>query len=465
MQEDTIAAISTPKGEGAIGIIRLSGPKAISIVQGIFRGPKDKPLEEAISHTIHYGHLVSPDDDSLIDEVLVTLMRAPRTYTREDVVEINCHGGALTLQRVLDLVLKQGARLAEPGEFTKRAFMNGRIDLSQAEAVMDLIRAKTHLASNVAISHLKGTLSQAIEEVRDGLVSVLSAIEAAIDFPEDDVEDVDLSQVNGEILNSISILEALIETANSGRILREGLKTAIIGRTNVGKSSLLNLLLREGRAIVTEIPGTTRDVIEEAVNIRGIPLVLVDTAGIRETGEVIERLGIERTLETMDMAELILYVIDASQGITHEDRQILEGIRHREVLMILNKVDLPNITSADYLSHKLEEMELNFPIIEVSAKEGWGLDQLEEAIIQTALGGQNIQRESEMIMMNARQKDILMRAKSRLREAIVAIELNIPADLVALELRGAAYILGEITGATVDDEVIERIFSQFCVGK
>ncbi len=465
MQEDTIAAISTPIGEGAISIIRLSGPESISIVNGIFKTPDNHGLIEAASHTIHYGHIVDPEDNSIIDEVLVNIMRAPRTYTREDIVEINGHGGGVPLRRILELVMRGGCRLAEPGEFTKKAFLNGRIDLAQAEAVIDIIRAKTDLGSRVALSHLKGSLSKEIEEIGDEIIDIVAAIEVAIDFPEDDLEDVDISNITDDLLGISKRLSHLLDTADSGRILRQGLKTAIIGKPNVGKSSLLNLILRESRAIVTEIPGTTRDIIQETVNIKDVPLILLDTAGLRETGELVERLGIERTLEALEEAELILYVVDSSTELTSEDHDILDRSVNKDVIVVLNKIDLPSITTKETIRDLLKEKGRDLPIVQISAKNRSGLEDLERVILEEVFKGKSLSGAQDLIMLNVRQKDLLERGIKRLNEGLDGIERGLPADIIALELKAVGRILSEITGKFIDEEIIDRIFSQFCVGK
>lgn len=339
MEQDTITAISTPLGEGAIAIVRLSGEHAITIANKIFQG---QDLVEVSSHTIHYGKIIDPIKEEIIEEVMISVMRAPKTFTKEDVVEINCHGGIASVNRLLELVLANGARLAEPGEFTKRAFLNGRIDLSQAEAVMDLIRAKTDKAMNVALKQLDGKLSTLVNQLRQKLIETVAHVEVNIDYPEyDDVEEMSNHMLREKTEEVYREVEQLLSMAKQGKILREGIATAIIGRPNVGKSSLLNALVQETKAIVTDIPGTTRDVIEEYVNIRGIPLRLVDTAGIRETEDIVEKIGVERSRQALKQADLILLVLNNGEELTEEDRKLFEAIKDLEYIVIVNKTDLP----------------------------------------------------------------------------------------------------------------------------
>ena len=377
MEFDTISAISTPMGEGAIAIVRLSGDQAIEITDKLFVGVSGKKLENVSSHTIHYGKIIDPTTDEVVEEVMVSVMKAPKTFTRENIVEINCHGGLVSVNRVLQLVLRYGARLAEPGEFTKRAFLNGRIDLSQAEAVMDLIRAKTDRAMNMALGQMEGRLSKLIQKLRQEILEVVAHVEVNIDYPEyDDVEEMSHRMLKEKANYVRDELKKLLQTAGQGKILREGLSTAIIGRPNVGKSSLLNSLVQENKAIVTDIPGTTRDVIEEYVNVRGVPLRLVDTAGIRETEDIVEKIGVERSRKVLKEADLILLVLNYADDLTKEDEQLFEAVKGMDVIVIINKTDLPQKIDMD----KVKELSNEHKVITTSLLEEKGVDDLEEAI-------------------------------------------------------------------------------------
>ncbi|MGX7197389.1 tRNA uridine-5-carboxymethylaminomethyl(34) synthesis GTPase MnmE [Enterococcus olivae] len=456
---DTIAAISTPPGEGAISIVRMSGDQAVMIADKLFKA-KNK-LADAASHTINYGHLFDPQDGSMVDEVMVSVLRAPKTFTREDVVEINCHGGIVVVNQILQLLLRQGARLAEPGEFTKRAFLNGRMDLSQAEAVMDLIRAKTDKAMNVALNQLDGNLSKLIRALRQEILETLAQVEVNIDYPEyDDVEEMTtrlLLEKAGQVQGQI---QALLATAQQGKILREGLNTAIIGRPNVGKSSLLNHLLREEKAIVTDIAGTTRDVIEEYVNVRGVPLKLIDTAGIRETEDIVERIGVERSRKALSEADLILLVLNQSEALTIEDRQLIEATNGTKRILLLNKTDLPS-----QLDHQeLSELLVGDAVFEVSVLQNAGLDQLEQAIADLFFGGQTTDKDASYLS-NTRHISLLENASQALTEVIEGIELGMPVDLVQMDMTRCWDYLGEVVGDSVQDELITQLFSQFCLGK
>ncbi|THE09215.1 tRNA uridine-5-carboxymethylaminomethyl(34) synthesis GTPase MnmE [Bacillus timonensis] len=458
MEFDTIAAISTPMGEGAIAIVRLSGDEAIDIANRVFKG---KNLKEVESHTIHYGHIVDPDTKQVVEEVMLTLMRGPKTFTREDVIEINCHGGLVSVNRVLQLVLTNGARLAEPGEFTKRAFLNGRIDLSQAEAVMDLIRAKTDRAMNVAIGQMEGKLSTLINRLRQELLETLAHIEVNIDYPEyDDVEEMThrvllekASKVREEIIK-------LLETSNQGKILREGLSTVIIGRPNVGKSSLLNSLVHENKAIVTDIPGTTRDVIEEYVNVRGVPLRLVDTAGIRETEDIVERIGVERSREVLKKADLILLVLNYGDELTEEDERLFEAVSGMDSIVIINKTDLPQKINIK----RVKELANDNPIVTTSLLEEKGVDALEEAISSLFFTG-NVEANDLTYVSNSRHIALLTQAKKSIEDAITGVESDLPIDMVQIDLTRTWELLGEIVGDAVHESLINQLFSQFCLGK
>lgn len=457
METDTIAAIATPLGEGAIGIVRVSGPDAIPIVNKLFRG---KDLTAVASHTIHYGHLVDPATEETVEEVLVAVMRAPRTYTREDVVEINCHGGIVTTSRVLQLVLDHGARLAEPGEFTKRAFLNGRIDLAQAEAVMDLIRAKTDRAMAVALQQMEGRLSQLVRRLRQRIVELLAHIEVTIDYPEHDVEEVTRDLLLKRCREIGAEVDRLLETARQGKILREGVATAIVGRPNVGKSSLLNALAHEARAIVTDIPGTTRDLIEEQVNVRGIPLRLIDTAGIRDTEDLVERIGVNRAREVLKTADLVLLVLNHNEPLTDTDRQLIDMTRSLNTIVVVNKADLPRRI-------ELEEVQAAFadqPVVLTSMRTEEGLDKLEDAIARQFYTG-NVPSGDLTYVSNARHIRLLREARQALDEAVAGVEAGVPVDTVAIDLKRCFDRLGEIIGETASDELIDQIFRQFCLGK
>ncbi len=456
---DTIAAISTPPGEGAISIVRLSGDQAIAIADRIFTSSKS--LAEVPSHTIHYGHIIDPVEERLMDEVMLSVMKQPRTFTREDVVEINCHGGIVVVNQLLQLVLRQGARLAEPGEFTKRAFLNGRVDLSQAEAVMDLIRAKTDKAMNLAINQLDGNLSHLIRQLRQDILQTLAQVEVNIDYPEyDDVEELTTRLLLEKAQMVKAQIESLLATAQQGKILREGLSTAIIGRPNVGKSSLLNHLLKEEKAIVTDIAGTTRDVIEEYVNVRGVPLKLIDTAGIRDTEDVVEKIGVERSRKALKEAELILLVLNQSEKLTPQDQQLLTLTEGARRIILLNKTDLPaQITSEELQSYITDE-----PVFSVSVLNNEGLDQLEQAIADLFFGGKTTDKDASYLS-NTRHIALLENAAHSLSEVIEGIEAGMPVDLVQIDMTRCWDYLGEVVGDSVQDELITQLFSQFCLGK
>lgn len=461
MEFDTIAAISTPMGEGAIAIVRLSGDEAVAIADKIFRSPGGKSLKTKATHTIHYGHLVDPKTNEVVEEVMLSLMRGPKTFTREDVVEINCHGGLVSVNRVLKLVLTNGARLAEPGEFTKRAFLNGRIDLSQAEAVMDLIRAKTDRAMNVALGQMDGKLSRLIGELRQALLETLAQVEVNIDYPEyDDVEEMTVpvlvekcTWVHNEIIK-------LLQTSSQGKILREGLSTVILGRPNVGKSSLLNSLVQENKAIVTDIAGTTRDIIEEYVNVRGVPLRLVDTAGIRETEDIVERIGVERSREALRGADLILFVLNYADELTVEDERLFETIEAMDYIVIINKTDLPQKIDIA----RVKELVGSHRIVTTSLLQEEGITELEDAIAALFFEGQ-IEAGDLTYVSNARHIALLHQAQATVEEALAAAQAGVPVDMVQIDVTRTWEILGEIIGDTVQESLINQLFSQFCLGK
>lgn len=456
---DTIAAISTPPGEGAISIVRLSGQAAVTIAQKIFKG---KNLTKVPSHTINYGHIVDPENRQEIDEVMVSVMRAPKTFTREDIVEINCHGGIVATNQILQLVLSNGARLAEPGEFTKRAFLHGRIDLSQAEAVMDLIRAKTDRSMKVALNQLDGNLGHLIKHFRQDILNVLAQVEVNIDYPEyDDAEVMTAKLLREKATDLRTRITQLLATAKQGKVLREGLSTAIVGRPNVGKSSLLNHLLHEEKAIVTDVAGTTRDVIEEYANVNGVPLKLIDTAGIRQTEDKVEKIGVQRSKKAIDQADLVMIILDGSQSLTTEDRQLLALTADKKRLIIVNKADLPQKLTGTALE-KL--VGTSTTILQASVLKNQGLDQLETAIANLFFAGiENSQ--TTVLVTNARHIALLQQAKQALNDVLHGLAAGMPVDLVQTDLTTCWELLGEITGDSYQDELLDQLFSQFCLGK
>ncbi|WP_408955305.1 tRNA uridine-5-carboxymethylaminomethyl(34) synthesis GTPase MnmE [Natroniella sp. ANB-PHB2] len=457
---DTIAAISTAVGEGGIGIVRISGPEAIEIVEEVFKSKKDKSLLEADSYTAHYGKIVDPRSQQVVDEVITLVMKAPKTYTTEDIVEIDCHGGSIVVQKILDVVLHMGARLADPGEFTKRAFLNGRIDLAQAEAIIDLIRSQTEVGLEVAIDQLEGGLSKKVNQIREDIISLLAHLEATIDFPEDEIEDFNPEQLADRIDGAVKKTNELLETSQRGKILREGLEVAIIGKANVGKSSLLNALLRENRAIVTEVPGTTRDVIEEVINIDGIPLKIIDTAGIRKTEDKVERIGIEKSEKFLKRADLILLVLDISQEITTEDRELMELIKSKQTVVVANKFDLNNNLDLE----AIEEFLPTAPIVKTSAIENEGVNKLENVISDLIFSG-DVRATNQTLITNMRHKNALDRTHQRLLDVRETFEKRLPNDFITIDLRAALEAIGEITGDTIGEDIIDQIFADFCLGK
>ena len=462
INDDTIAAISTPLGEGGIGIVRLSGINSLRIVEGIFSSPKNKTLKYLKSHRIIYGHIKNPLTGEKIDEVLVTVMRSPHSYTKENVVEINCHGGMLSLRKILELVLKQGVRLGEPGEFTRRAFLNGRIDLSQAEAVLDLIRSKTDESRRIAIEQLQGGLSEKITTLRDGLVNICVNVEARIDFPEDEIETAQKMELLEFMQDVGKELHALIKTYDEGRFFREGLLTAIIGKPNVGKSSLLNALLRRERAIVAEIPGTTRDVIEEYLNINGLPLRIMDTAGIRDVEDIAEKEGVNRSLKSIEDADLVIAVFDQSEPLSEEDFEVTKKIKHKNTIIALNKCDLRSGFDDSFFASQLTPY--TSCVLKISATRGDGLDGLKEAIFNSYLKDWKEEREG-VVVTNLRHKHAIEDAGAALDRAIYALRESQPVEILALELRESMERLGEIVGTVTTEDILDKIFSEFCIGK
>lgn len=455
MLNDTIAAVATPLGEGGLSVIRISGPAALDVAGRCFmaaRKPDWKPADAA-SHTVHYGH--ARRDGKLIDEVLLTVFRAPRTFTREDVVELSCHGGIVATQQVLQAILSSGARVAEPGEFTRRAFLNGRIDLAQAEAVADIIHARTELALSAANEQLSGKLSQRIQTLRDALMKTLAHVEAHIDFPDEDIAPDTQAQLLQRLEESMAFMDSLLSTANEGQVLRRGIRAAIVGRPNSGKSSLLNELLGRNRAIVSPIAGTTRDTIEETANVRGIPVVFIDTAGLRESEDLIEQEGIRRSRESLSAAELILQVFDGSQPLHPEDAQQLGALAGRRVIVICNKSDLPTQLVLPPHQH---------PVVKTSCPTGAGIDRLKEVIQQLVWKGE-LSSEMLQVTINSRHQEALRRARQACEEAAQALRTHQTLEIVAMELHIATNAVGEVVGKTTTEDLLDSIFSQFCIGK
>ncbi len=458
MEFDTIVAISTPIGEGAISIVRLSGADSISIVNQIFDG---KNLFDVHSHTFHYGKLINPETTNIADEVMVSVMRGPKTFTIEDVVEINCHGGIVATNRILQLVLSLGARLAEPGEFTKRAFLNGRIDLSQAEAVMDIIQAKSNEAMNIGLEQLDGRLSRLIKQLRQTLIETIAHVEVNIDYPEyDDIEEMSQVMMKKKTREVFEEINKLINVAHQGRVYREGIKTAIIGRPNVGKSSLLNAFLQEDKAIVTNIPGTTRDTLEELVKIRDIPLILYDTAGIRETKDLVEKIGVERSQKIMQEVDLVLFMLNFHEPLSEDDKVIFNSLDQTKFIVIINKTDLKQHLNIE----EVNKLARDNPVIMTSIVDDKGIEELEDAIHQLFFKGQ-VKSNEHYFISNVRHIHLLEQAKGVLSEAMNALEIGIPLDIVQIDVTRTWEILGEIIGETASEGLIDQLFSQFCLGK
>lgn len=460
VSSDTIAAISTAVAGSGIGIVRVSGEDAFSVIDRIYHSKKNKKrLSDQPSHTVHYGFI--QDGEEVVDEVLVTLMRAPRSFTAEDTVEINCHGGAYAVRRVLDTVLKNGARLAEPGEFTKRAFLNGRIDLSQAEAVIDVIQAKNEYALKSSLSQLKGSVYEKIRSLREKILYQLAYIEAALDDPEHISLEGYAGSLKKEVTQLLDQTEKLVASADNGRIMKEGVQTVILGKPNVGKSSLLNALLNEDRAIVTDIAGTTRDILEETLSLNGITLNLADTAGIRDTEDVVEKIGVERAKEKADLADLIIYVADSSTELDENDLEIMSLLSGKKSIILLNKSDLPQVTTPEMIQNL---SHCSSPVIMISAKENSGIDALEEQIRKMFYEG-SFSFHDEIYITNARQKDALVRTGDSLRRVLESIGAGLPEDFYSIDLTDACASLGEITGESVSEDLISEIFGKFCMGK
>lgn len=466
MQADTIAAIATAPGEAGVGMLRISGARAIEVADAVFRAASGKRLKDAETQRVLYGHVVD-EEGAPIDEVLALVMRAPHSYTREDVVELSCHGGSIVLRRVLGRVLAAGARSAERGEFTKRAFLSGRLDLSQAQAVMEIVSARTDRALRVAEGHLAGHFSGKIHAMRQKCLGLIAHLEAAIDFPEDEIDDVVIDEVEHAVTQLRQDIRALLATAHTGRILRDGLPTAIVGKPNVGKSSLMNALLREERAIVTDIPGTTRDSIEEYADIGGVPLRIIDTAGIRETDDVVERIGVEKARGCIERAALVLALFDGAQPLAAEDEEILSLVAGRPALLLLTKSDLPPVTTPAALAAAYARCaggDAAAPtILAISAREERGLSALAAAIGDFAGTGSGLEEGS--FVSDERSAALLRAADAQLGAALKTIGAGLSVDFISIDLRAAWEKLGEITGETVGEDIIDEIFSKFCIGK
>lgn len=456
--DDTIAAIATAPGEGGIGIVRISGEKSLEVAQSIFKSKSGKMIKDYNTRTLIYGKIV--DGEKVIDEVLVAYMKGPNSYTAEDVIEINCHGGFISVKKILELILSKGVRIADAGEFTKRAFLNGRIDLSQAEAIIDVIKSKTDMAHEVAQNQLEGSLAKKIKDLRMNVTEVLAHLEVSIDFAEEDVEEITYQTLEEKSLELRNEIKKLYDTAESGKILRDGLKTVIVGKPNVGKSSLLNSILGENRAIVTDIAGTTRDVIEEFVNIKGIPLKIVDTAGIRETEDVVEKIGVEKSRESFSTADLVIMVLDASRKLSEEDMEILESIKNKKTIVLLNKVDL----EAQIELEKIKEFVSSDDIIEISALKNQGIEKLQDKIESMVYQG-SVKNSSNLMITNSRHKDALFKAYESINDAISAIEQRMPYDFIEVDFKNIWDYLGYINGDTVREDLLDTIFANFCIGK
>ena len=457
---DTIAAISTAIGESGIGIVRMSGKDSIDIGDKIFKGKNIKSLKDGENRKLIYGNIIDPEKDEIIDEVLIVYMKEPYTYTREDMVEIYCHGGIISVRRILELILKNGARLADRGEFTKRAFLNGRLDLSQAEAVIDMINAKTDKSFDVSLGQLEGRLSQEIKNIRDILLNMIAHIEVSIDFPEEDIEDITYDDLEKDAKVVLDKIDNLLNTVDRGRILRDGLNTVILGKPNVGKSSLLNAILNENRAIVTDIPGTTRDIIEEYVNIDGIPLKIVDTAGIRDTEDIVEKIGVDRAKDMVEEADLIIALFDVSEELSEDDKKIIDIVRGKKSIVLLNKSDLPAKLDEEHIRCLLPDKK----IITTSIATGVGIDELIDTIKNMFYTGE-VDTSNQIIVSNMRHKDQLVKAKKNIEDGLKGIKINMPLDCIEVDIKNCWDNLGEISGDTVGEDVLDKIFSEFCIGK
>ena len=457
MKTDTIAAIATAMTNSGIGIVRMSGDEAFEIIQKIYKGKKEKYFQEEKGYTIHYGYIV--DGEETIDEVLVMIMRGPHSFTGEDTVEINCHGGVYVMKRILETVIKYGARPAEPGEFTKRAFLNGRMDLSQAEAVIDVIHSKNEYALRSSVSQLKGTVHQKIKKIREEILYHTAFIETALDDPEHISVDGYGGELKVVVDKLLEELKALLISSDNGRIIKEGIKTVIVGKPNAGKSSLLNVLVGEDRAIVTDIEGTTRDVLEESIQLQGISLNIMDTAGIRNTEDIVEKIGVDKAKELANEADLIIYVVDASRNLDENDMEIIQMIQDKKAVILLNKSDLATVVSKDMLKSYIEK-----PMIEISAKEESGIKELEQTLKDMFFHG-DISFNDEVYITNIRHKAAIQDAYDSLEKVNMSIENNMPEDFYSIDLLDAYESLGSITGETIGEDLVNEIFSKFCMGK
>ncbi len=458
-EEDTITAISTPLGTAGLGIVRISGPEAIKIADKVFRAKSSKKLQQADNYTVHYGFIIEPDSGRKVDEVITVLMKKPHSFTGENVVEFDCHGGMVPLKRVLNIIIDNGARLAEPGEFSKRAFLNGKMDLIQAESIIEVINSKTEKGLNIAVDHLTGELSAKINYIKNKVVKLMAHLEAAIDFPEDEIEGFQSSELKKRIITVKDNINKLLDTRQQGKIYQEGIKTVIVGKPNVGKSSLLNTLLNEKRAIVTDIPGTTRDVIEEYINLKGIPLKIIDTAGIRETENMVEKIGVERARDFLEKADLVLMMLDVSQGLTDDDLKVYELIKEKQMIVVVNKTDLaPALKKEEIKNHFSEH-----PVLWISIKEEKGLEELKDEIVGEVF---NKQIDSDQVLITrTRHENVLKDALKAIERVYDSYKQGLPYDFLTIDLKECLNKLSEITGETVNEDIIDNIFSDFCLGK
>ncbi len=460
LKEDTIAAIATPFGTSGTGKVRISGPQAINLSSTVFEASSGIDLKDADSHSAHHGYIVDNKSGETLDEVLAIVMISPRSFTGENVVEFDCHGGMVPLESVLELVLKQGARMAEPGEFSRRAFMNGKLDMAQAEAIIDIINSKTEKSLTIAVEQLKGGLSQKVNDIKEKVVTLLAHLEASIDFPEDEIKGFSFNQLKERIDSIEKPIKRLIKTAKQGKLYQEGIKTVIVGKPNVGKSSLLNYLLQENRAIVTDIPGTTRDVIEEYINLNGIPLKIIDTAGVRESENVVEQIGVKKTRDSLKKADLVLMMLDVSQGLTEEDIKVYELIKKQPTIVVVNKTDLEKQINLDRTEKKFKE----HPLLYISVKEEEGLEELKNTILEEILH-ENINVESDIMVTKVRHREALNNAHDSIKKVKKSLNNGMPVDFLTIDLKDVLFYLGTITGETVTDDIIDQIFSDFCLGK
>ncbi len=456
---DTIAAISTAVGEAGIGIVRMSGKDSIDIGKSVFINFKDEKIKEINNKKLTYGHIMDKNG-TRIDEVFIAFMKGPYTYTREDMVEIYCHGGIISVKKILELLIENGARISERGEFTKRAFLNGRLDLSQAEAVIDIIRSKTEKGFEVSLNQLEGSISKEIREMRDILLTMIAHVEVSIDFPDEDIDEVTYEDLKTDAKTIETRIHGLLSTANKGKILKDGIQTVILGKPNVGKSSLLNAILKENRAIVTDIPGTTRDIIEEYVNIDGIPLKIIDTAGIRDTDDVVEKIGVDRAKESLEKADLIIAVFDVSREFTDEDMEIINLLKNKKSIVLLNKIDLATNIKEKFL----KELQGIDHIIETSIIKDIGIKRLEEDIRDLFYEG-DLNIDSDIVITNIRHKTQLEKAQKNIKSAIRDIEMDVPLDCIEIDLKNTWENLGEISGDTIAEDILDKIFKEFCIGK